>query len=569
MAQYLVAQWDYSAEGNYELSFKEGDQIKLLEKHNEDWWEGELNDEIGFFPANRTMVMMEPESKYLAKKTAPATAPAAAAAVVTNINSDQIPPPSNSNPYVKKPQLPERPKDDLLVDISTDPTLPDGWSSSFGRYTCSSFDFYFTDSFTTDQTGTIYFFNQSTGESQWEKPVIIEEPKDITTTELVYDIQKLNLDALHPNWIRIQSSVQMKIVTEEEIPWREYYVVLAVGYLLIYKEGLSKSTRRPTSIKPVAAYGTVNIVSSEIIPATTKLETRKKNAFIIKDKNLKLIISVANETLYSDWLDAIMRESIAIKENKETQDMDLVQLLGSIPLQNRLIKQEPTSEDSKSSLTRWFSRSSRSSGTKLVESPVTLKEVFGGNLQLEDGEIPFVVRACIEQVDKRGLDVVGIYRLSGQTTSIQKYKTLFNTNPEQVNLSEENDINVITGLLKLYFRELKTPLFTYEYYDRVIEAARLQDYDERMFRLKSIVQVLPIAHYKVLHYLVKHLERVKDQSDINKMEPSNLALIFSVGLLRSKQDDLSCSILHTDMLSKAIEIMIRHVDWFFDDKTVF
>lgn len=26
-----------------------------------------------------------------------------------------------------------------------------------------------------------------------------------------------------------------------------------------------------------------------------------------------------------------------------------------------------------------------------------------------------------------GLDVVGIYRLSGQTTSIQKYKTLFNT----------------------------------------------------------------------------------------------------------------------------------------------
>lgn len=38
MAQYLVAQWDYSAEGNYELSFKEGDQIKLLEKHNEDWY---------------------------------------------------------------------------------------------------------------------------------------------------------------------------------------------------------------------------------------------------------------------------------------------------------------------------------------------------------------------------------------------------------------------------------------------------------------------------------------------------------------------------------------------------
>lgn len=38
MAQYLIAQWDYTAEGNYELSFKEGDKIKLLEKHNDDWY---------------------------------------------------------------------------------------------------------------------------------------------------------------------------------------------------------------------------------------------------------------------------------------------------------------------------------------------------------------------------------------------------------------------------------------------------------------------------------------------------------------------------------------------------
>ncbi|GAA5804433.1 hypothetical protein HPULCUR_009926 [Helicostylum pulchrum] len=486
MAQYLVAQWDYNAEGNYELSFKEGDKIKLLEKHNDDWWEGELNDEIGFFPANRTT----------------SKAPN---------NSDQIAPPSNSNPYLK-PQLPDRPKMDLLVDVSTDAALPDGWSTSY------------------DQTGTIYFFNQSTGESQWERPI----DDDTKVNDLVYDIQKLNLDALHPNWIRIQSNVQIKMVADEEIPWRDYYAVLSVGYL------------RPSSIKPVSAYGTVHLAPCEIIPAT-KLDTRKKNAFIVKDKHLKLIISVANETIYSDWLDAIMRESIAIKEHKEHQDVDLIQLLASIPLQKKLIKRDqqfPEEKvESKSTLTRWFSRSSRTSATKSIESPSITKEVFGGYLQLEEGEVPSIVRACVEQVDKR--------------------------DPEQVNLSEENDINVITGLLKLYFRELKNPLFTYEYYDRVIEAARLQDYDERMFRLKSIVQVLPIAHYKVMQYLVKHLERVKDQSKTNKMESSNLALIFSIGLLRSKQDDLSSSILHSDLLSKVIEIIIQHVDWFFDDTNIF
>lgn len=38
MTQYLIAVWDYTAEGEFELSFKQGDRIKLLEKHNEDWY---------------------------------------------------------------------------------------------------------------------------------------------------------------------------------------------------------------------------------------------------------------------------------------------------------------------------------------------------------------------------------------------------------------------------------------------------------------------------------------------------------------------------------------------------
>lgn len=45
-----------------------------------------------------------------------------------------------------------------------------------------------------------------------------------------------------------------------------------------------------------------------------------------------------------------------------------------------------------------------------------------------------------------------------------------------VNLEEEHDINVATGLLKLYFRELKNPLMTFEYYEWFIDAARKYSY---------------------------------------------------------------------------------------------
>lgn len=67
----------------------------------------------------------------------------------------------------------------------------------------------------------------------------------------------------------------------------------------------------------------------------------------------------------------------------------------------------------------------------------------------------------------------------------------------------------------------------------------------------------------MLEYLMRHLHRISLHSGINKMETSNLALIFSVGLLRTPQDDMT-SIMHTDLQSKTVEAIIQQVDWFFE-----
>ncbi|EPB89478.1 hypothetical protein HMPREF1544_03709 [Mucor circinelloides 1006PhL] len=617
MAHYVLAQWDYTAEGNFELSFREGDKIKLLEKHNDDWWEGELNDEIGFFPANRTKVYSEDQQvigNVSRAITAAATAGAGAGAVPNHATGEYSAPTflersivSSSNPYLQTSTaigndretvsalaIPRVQDENILIDIST-------------------------ESHSQEQS---LFFNESSSEPQWEKPAmddpssstqIVPSAPPLPTTppnlikkpeDMVYDIQKLNLEALHPSWIRIQSSIQIKVATcttgETELSWKDYYGVLTNGFLLVYKEGLHKLGRRPSSIKPVPAYFTIDLKSSEIIPAT-KTDTRKKHAFIIHLDNYRVFVNIPTESLYAEWLDAIMREMIHVKENTEQQDVNLIELLASIPLDSKL-ESTSTNTTTTASLGAGTTTTTTEDANPAEDAKsvsIDLKrqvianippqaihrmmwvtddfhlaatavgnDVFGGSLKLEqDGQIPFVVRHCIDQVEQRGLDVVGIYRLSGQSTSIQKYKALFNSKPEQVNLAQEHDINVITGLLKLYFRELKSPLLTFEYYDRFIEAARLQDYDERMFRLKSIIQVLPVVNYKVLHFLVRHLERVKNNSHINKMEASNLALIFSIGLLRSKHDDVSASILHTDLASKIVETIISHVDWFFDTDT--
>lgn len=86
-----------------------------------------------------------------------------------------------------------------------------------------------------------------------------------------------------------------------------------------------------------------------------------------------------------------------------------------------------------------------------------------------------------------------------------------------------------------------------------------------MYQIKSIIHSLPKPNYIVLEYLMRHLNRVASYSEINKMESSNLALIFSVGLLRSSQQDLS-SIMQTDLQSAIIEAIIQQVDWFFEEE---
>lgn len=44
--------FDYNAEANDELTLKEGELIKNIDKKEDGWWEGELRGKRGMFPEN-------------------------------------------------------------------------------------------------------------------------------------------------------------------------------------------------------------------------------------------------------------------------------------------------------------------------------------------------------------------------------------------------------------------------------------------------------------------------------------------------------------------------------------
>lgn len=52
--EYVIAQYDFAGQGAGDLSFREGDRIKIIKKTqtDQDWWTGELAGVRGSFPAN-------------------------------------------------------------------------------------------------------------------------------------------------------------------------------------------------------------------------------------------------------------------------------------------------------------------------------------------------------------------------------------------------------------------------------------------------------------------------------------------------------------------------------------
>lgn len=65
-----------------------------------------------------------------------------------------------------------------------------------------------------------------------------------------------------------------------------------------------------------------------------------------------------------------------------------------------------------------------------------------------------------------GIETDGIFRRSGKLMRINELKKLINSG-ENVNFDGE-DIYVVAGLLKSFFRELTEPLLTFELYDEIV-----------------------------------------------------------------------------------------------------
>uniref|UniRef100_A0A8C1T684 ABR activator of RhoGEF and GTPase n=1 Tax=Cyprinus carpio TaxID=7962 RepID=A0A8C1T684_CYPCA len=170
--------------------------------------------------------------------------------------------------------------------------------------------------------------------------------------------------------------------------------------------------------------------------------------------------------------------------------------------------------------------------------------VFGVKISVvtkrERSKVPYIVRQCIEEVEKRGIDEVGIYRISGVATDIQALKAAFDANTKDILMMlSDMDINAIAGTLKLYFRELPEPLLTDRLYPAFMEGTALSDPAAKENCMMHLLRSLPDPNLITFLSLLEHLKRVAEKEPVNKMSLHNLATVFGPTLLRPSESESS------------------------------
>ncbi|XP_046615079.1 uncharacterized protein LOC124302699 isoform X12 [Neodiprion virginianus] len=184
--------------------------------------------------------------------------------------------------------------------------------------------------------------------------------------------------------------------------------------------------------------------------------------------------------------------------------------------------------------------------------------------------VPLIVEMCTRIVEERGLEVIGIYRVPGNTAAISQLTESVNKGFQNINLQDPrwSDVNVISSLLKSFFRQLPDSLLTADLYPMFIDADKIEDPQRRMATIRKLLRDLPEHHFETLKYLLFHLKKIVEHSEVNKMEAKNLAIVFGPTLVRASGSRDNMVTMVTDMSHQCriVESLLNNVDWFFSEE---
>ncbi|CAH2052732.1 unnamed protein product, partial [Iphiclides podalirius] len=197
--------------------------------------------------------------------------------------------------------------------------------------------------------------------------------------------------------------------------------------------------------------------------------------------------------------------------------------------------------------------------------------VFGRKLEEVCSEtsprVPDFVRACVKEIEssEENMCTDGLYRASGNLSQVQKIRLEIDQKNQSV-IANNTDIHVLTGALKLFFRELKEPLIPCTKFDRVLAACSIKPREARIKEFREIIQSLPECNRDTLKFLLEHLLRVTQYSERNRMHTANLAIVFGPTLLWAPAEQAHNIAIDCIQQNNVVDILLNDYDDIFEPK---
>eukprot|EP00123_Amoebidium_parasiticum_P011965 comp21029_c0_seq1/m.28250 comp21029_c0_seq1/g.28250 ORF comp21029_c0_seq1/g.28250 comp21029_c0_seq1/m.28250 type:complete len:784 (-) comp21029_c0_seq1:568-2919(-) len=197
-------------------------------------------------------------------------------------------------------------------------------------------------------------------------------------------------------------------------------------------------------------------------------------------------------------------------------------------------------------------------GGRTKQDEKSLPGLFGAELgeylERTGQRLPLVVTACVEEIERRG-PMEGLYRAGGSVKEINALKAAFEKDDRAVDVRGVDDVHVLAGTIKAYFRELPTPLLTYGLYQQFMAAGTSNQ------ALHDVIMQLPPPHLRLLHYLLRHLHWVTVNKTQTLMDSRGLAIVWTPNVLRAPiETNETGSSNYFESHKYVFETLIKEVD---------
>ncbi|XP_069547058.1 rho GTPase-activating protein 9 isoform X3 [Brachyistius frenatus] len=380
--------------------------------------------------------------------------------------------------------------------------------------------------------------------------------------------------------------------------WSHSWVVLVGNSLVFFKDPKSQtpSTWKPGNSHPESS---VDLRGAHVHWANDL--SSKKNVFKLRTvTGNEFLLQSETDSLIKEWYKTIQNVIDRLDRENPLDNVLLYSLrrAGSV----EMLDHSGDEDDRRTSLPRSSSNLENTERKRvktrlkklilkrpplqaLQEKGLIKDQVFGCSLEMlcerERSSVPRFVRLCTEAVERRGLDTDGIYRVSGNLAVIQKLRYLVNheravttdgrymfpaefVQEEKLNLdeSEWEDIHVISGALKLFFRELPEPLVPYGFFTDIVETVKMSNYMDKVDRLKCLILNMPPPNHDTLQFMCRHLKRVLEYTDTNRMTTQNIGIVFGPTLMRPERDNGNMAV-NMIYQNQAVELILTESDHIF------